>query len=173
MAETDQDQKTEEPTEKKLSEAMDRGQFARSPELGVLLLLCALLGAFGFTAKAASRDIAEYSTGMFTRFASTPVHTDTVAVQLSEAMRTVGRAIAPILCAFVGAALLSGGLQSGFRMAPNAISFIGHQHQLQNLVDSIRNETPLTVDGHEARKTVAIVRALYDSAERGAPIKLT
>ena len=57
--------------------------------------------------------------------------------------------------------------------APNAISFIGHQHQLQNLVDSIRNETPLTVDGHEARKTVAIVRALYDSADRGAPIKLT
>ena len=71
MAETDQDQKTEEPTEKKLSEATDRGQFARSPELGVLLLLCALLAAFGFTAKAASRDIAEYSTSMFTRFAST------------------------------------------------------------------------------------------------------
>src|SRR5690606_15233233 len=57
--------------------------------------------------------------------------------------------------------------------APNAISFVGHQHQLQNLVDSIRNETPLTVDGHEARKTVAIVRALYESANRGAPIQLT
>lgn len=57
--------------------------------------------------------------------------------------------------------------------APNAISFVGHQHQLQNLVDSLRNDTPLVVDGHEARKTVAIVRALYDSADRGAPVQLT
>src|SRR4051812_9435224 len=121
MAETDQDQKTEQPTEKKLNEAMDRGQFARSQELGVLLLLCGTLAALGFTAKAASRDIAEYSTGIFTRFASTPVQTDTVTVQLSEAMLTSGRAIAPILCACVIAALLSGGLQSGFRMSPEAI----------------------------------------------------
>ena len=161
MAETDQDQKTEEPTEKKLSEAMDRGQFARSPELGVLLLLCALLGAFGFTAKAASRDIAEYSTGMFTRFASTPVHTDTVAVQLSEAMRTVGRAIAPILCAFVGAALLSGGLQSGFRMAPNAISF--KPERLDPIAGFGRtfNKSALVRGGVDVLKLVSIGTALY------------
>ena len=57
--------------------------------------------------------------------------------------------------------------------APNAISFVGHQLQLQNLVDSINNHTPLTVDGREARKAVAIIRALYDSADRGAPVKLS
>src|SRR5688500_7159885 len=123
MAETDQDQKTEQPTEKKLSEATDRGQFARSQELGVLLLLCAMLGALGFTTKAASRDIADYSTGIFARFASTPVQADTVVVQIAEAMKTVMRALAPILCALVVASLVSGGLQSGFRMSPNAIGF--------------------------------------------------
>lgn len=123
MADVDQDQKTEKPTEKKLSEAMEKGQFARSPELGILLLLCALLAALGFTAKAASREVADYSVGIFTRFATTSVQSDTVVVQLSEAMTTVGRALTPILCACVIAALLSGGLQSGFRMSPEAIGF--------------------------------------------------
>ena len=39
MAEHDQDQKTEQPTEKKLNEAWDRGQFARSPEQALAQLL--------------------------------------------------------------------------------------------------------------------------------------
>jgi len=56
--------------------------------------------------------------------------------------------------------------------APNAISFLGHQLQLQNLVDSIRANSPLTVDGREARKAVAIIRALYDSANRNAPVAI-
>jgi flagellar biosynthetic protein FlhB len=161
MAETDQDQKTEQPTEKKLSEAMDRGNFARSPELGILLLLCAMLAALGFTAKTASRDIAEYSTGVFTRFASTPVHTDTVVVQISEAMRTTASALAPILCACVIAALLSGGLQSGFRMSPEAIGF-----KLERLdpiagFGRIFNKSALVRGGVDILKLVSIGTALY------------
>jgi UDP-N-acetyl-2-amino-2-deoxyglucuronate dehydrogenase len=57
--------------------------------------------------------------------------------------------------------------------APNAISFKGHQFQLQNLVDSLRGGAPLAVDGREARKAVALIRALYDSAERGTAVKLS
>ena len=69
MADHDQEQKTEQPTEKRISEAHDRGQFAKSPEMTLLFLFAALLAVLGFTAQAASRDIAEYATGMFTRFA--------------------------------------------------------------------------------------------------------
>lgn len=57
--------------------------------------------------------------------------------------------------------------------APNAISFTGHQYQLQNLVDALNHNTPLTVDGREARKAVALIRALYESADKGAPVKLS
>jgi flagellar biosynthetic protein FlhB len=123
MAETDQDQKTEQPTGKKLAEAADKGQFARSPELAILLLLCATLGALGFTAKAASRDIADYSVAIFTRFATTSVQTDTVTAQLSEAMLTSGKAAAPIMVSCIVAAILAGGLQSGFRLSPDALGF--------------------------------------------------
>lgn len=161
MADTDQDQKTEQPTEKKLSEAMDRGQFARSQELGVLLLFCAMLGALGFTAKAASRDIADYSTSIFTRFASTPVHTDTVVVQISEAMQTSGRALAPILCACVAAALLSGGLQSGFRMSPNAIGFKPERLDPIAGFGRIFNKSAFVRGGVDVLKLVSIGTALY------------
>jgi len=56
--------------------------------------------------------------------------------------------------------------------APNAMSFVGHQRQIQDLIDALRDRRPLAIDGHEARKAVALIRALYASAERGLPVKL-
>jgi predicted dehydrogenase len=56
--------------------------------------------------------------------------------------------------------------------APNAISIVGHLRQIQDLIDSLRDNRPVAIDGHEARKAVALIRALYTSAERGAPVKL-
>jgi predicted dehydrogenase len=56
--------------------------------------------------------------------------------------------------------------------APNAISFEGHRRQIQDLIDAVRENRPVAVDGHEARKAVALIRGLYASAERGVPVKL-
>lgn len=56
--------------------------------------------------------------------------------------------------------------------APNAISFIGHQRQLQDFVDALRGGRAPVIDGREGRKAVALVRALYASAECGASVKL-
>jgi predicted dehydrogenase len=55
---------------------------------------------------------------------------------------------------------------------PGAINFEGHRRQLQSLVDAIRQNRPLALDGREGRKAVALVRAIYESAERGVPVKL-
>jgi predicted dehydrogenase len=56
--------------------------------------------------------------------------------------------------------------------AANAISFAGHQKQIEDLVAAIREDRAPAIDGHEARKAVALVRALYHSAERDVPVKL-
>lgn len=56
--------------------------------------------------------------------------------------------------------------------APNAISFAGHQRQIQDLIDALRENRPLAIDGREGRKAVALVNALYASAESGAPVML-
>ena len=107
MGDNDQEQKTEQPTEKRLSEAHDRGQFPKSHEFTILFPIAAVLGVLMLTAQSASRDIAEYAVSMFTSFAHTPVQRDTVTVQLGGAMFTFGRAIAPVLVGVVIAALLA------------------------------------------------------------------
>jgi flagellar biosynthetic protein FlhB len=123
MAEHDQDQKTEQPTEKRLSDAMDRGQFAKSHELTVLFPLAAVLGVLTLTAQTASRDVAEYAVSVFTRFTATTVGHETIVVQLGEAMFTFARVIVPLLIGVVIAAALASGAQSGFRVSPKALGF--------------------------------------------------
>lgn len=117
----DNDQKTEQPTEKRLADAFERGQFAKSHEMTVLFTVVAFIGVLGFTADAAARDIARYAVEIFTRFPLIVVQRDTVAAQFGEVLWTTGRALVPVLAACVGAVLLAGGVQSGFRLSPGAL----------------------------------------------------
>jgi flagellar biosynthesis protein FlhB len=118
-----QDQKTEQPSEKRLAEASERGNFAKSHELMVLFPLAAVLGVLTLTAQSASREVAEYSIAMFTSFAGTSVARDTVIIQLGEMMLTIARVLVPVLVGVVGAVLLANGVQSGFRLSPKAVAF--------------------------------------------------
>ena len=56
--------------------------------------------------------------------------------------------------------------------SPGAISFEGHRRQIQDLIDAIRQNRDVAIDGHEARKAVALIRAMYISADRGIPVKV-
>jgi len=123
MSDTDQDQKTEKPTGKRLSEAADKGQFAKSQELSVLFSLAAALGVLGFTASTTARSIAEYAVGVFSHFARSPVEMATVPGYLHGLLEVVGGALLPVLLACAVAAVLVGGIQSGFRASPKAVGF--------------------------------------------------
>jgi UDP-N-acetyl-2-amino-2-deoxyglucuronate dehydrogenase len=64
----------------------------------------------------------------------------------------------------------SGTMGSG-AAAPMAIKFEGHLRQIQDFIDGIRERRPFFIEGVEARKAVALVRAVYDSAASGQPIR--
>lgn len=64
------------------------------------------------------------------------------------------------------------GLRSG-AAAPNAISHEGHRRQIQDLVGAIRENRSPVLAAREGRNAVAIVRAIYESAERRAPVALS
>jgi UDP-N-acetyl-2-amino-2-deoxyglucuronate dehydrogenase len=64
----------------------------------------------------------------------------------------------------------SGTMGSG-AAAPMAIKFEGHLRQIQDFIDGIRERRPFFIEGVEARKAVALVRAVYDSAASGRPIR--
>ena len=70
----------------------------------------------------------------------------------------------------IRAAKVDPAMRSGAGSA-TAISHDGHRRQIQDLVDALRAQRPTAISGREARNAVALIRALYLSAERGAPVR--
>ena len=166
MSDVDQDQKTEQATGKKLAEAAGRGQFAKSPEFQVLLLLGAALCVLAFTAQATAHAVAEYAVSMFSRFTVTTVALDTVTMQLGEVMLTAGKGLGPVLLACVIAAIVGGGLQSGFRLSPDALGL-----RFENLDPSagfsrVISKAAIVRGGIDLLKLLAIGMAVWGGAKR-------
>lgn len=61
---------------------------------------------------------------------------------------------------------------SGGASDPKAISFVGHQLQLQDFIDAIRHNRPPRVDGSEGRRSVEVILAIYAAAASGRSQKL-
>jgi flagellar biosynthetic protein FlhB len=164
MAEQDNDQKTEQPTERRLTEATERGQFARTPELSVLLMLAAALGVLAFTTGTTAESVAEYSVGIFSRFATTRIDLGSVTTEFGEVLITSGRVLLPLLLACVGAALFASGLQSGFQLSPKAVTFKFDQLNPVAGFGRIFSKATLVRSGIDLLKLVAIGLALYVGA---------
>ncbi len=164
MADEDQDQKTEQPSEKKLSDAHDEGQFAKSHELTVLFPFAALLGVFVLTVETSARDIAEYAVGIFTRFGSMTIEPDTVTVQLGLLLLTAGRVLLPLLLAVVGATLFAGGLQSGFRLTPKSMMFKFDRLDVVAGFERVFSKSVFVRTGIDVLKLGAIGSALWFGA---------
>lgn len=61
---------------------------------------------------------------------------------------------------------------SGGAADPKAISFVGHQMQLEDFVDAICTGRQPRVDGAEGRKSVEIILAIYEAAKTGRSQRL-
>jgi flagellar biosynthetic protein FlhB len=119
----DQDSKSELPTEKHLTEARQKGQFAKSPEISVVAMLAATLAALSFTMGSAAHDLGGMAVGIFSQLGSAQVTAGTLASQLGDIGLVIGKVLLPIIGAAVLAALVSGGVQSGFHFTPEVLGF--------------------------------------------------
>jgi flagellar biosynthetic protein FlhB len=161
MADHDQDSKTELPTQKRLQEAADKGQFAKAPELTVVLTLAAALGALGFSAQQTAQEVGSYAVDLFSGFPQRTVDAGTVPLLFGDFLRLVATGTAPVLCACVGAALLAGGVQSGFNLAPKAVSFRPEALNPVAGFGRLFSKSTLIHSGLDTLKLVAIGFALY------------
>jgi len=123
MSDTDQDSKTELPTEKHMSEARDKGQFAKAPELSVVAMLAATVGALSLTLGTATHDVGSLAVNIFSQLGSMQVASNTIPSQLGDILIVIGKVLLPIMGASVLASLISGGMQSGFRFTPEVLGF--------------------------------------------------
>jgi UDP-N-acetyl-2-amino-2-deoxyglucuronate dehydrogenase len=56
--------------------------------------------------------------------------------------------------------------------AASGISIEGHLRQIADFVAAVRDDRAPAIDGHEGRKAVALVHAIYESARRGVPVRV-
>jgi len=55
---------------------------------------------------------------------------------------------------------------------PSAINFDGHQKNFEDVVEAIKQGRPPMVDGHEARRTIVLINAIYQSAKDGIRVEV-
>ena len=114
-------QKTEQPTGKRLSEAHDRGQYAKAPEIQIFATMAAILVVLSFTVEASSKYVAIFTTEIFTQFTRLSLNSETAVSQMASLLITAGIVVGPVILACTLAAVVAGGLQSGFRISYKAV----------------------------------------------------
>ena len=164
MADTENDQKTEQASERHLEEAMEHGRFARVPELSALLILIGALFVLALTARSATDRLAEFSISTFTGFASKPVRSDTVAALFSEMVLVGGQVAFPMVIACAGAALLAGGFQTGFRITPKVVGLDFEKLDMMAGLQRIFSAKAAVHTAFDTLKLVAIGGSLYIGA---------
>jgi len=55
---------------------------------------------------------------------------------------------------------------------PKAITNQGHILNIKNVINHLNGDSPLLIDGYEARKSVEIINAIYESAKTNKWISL-
>ena len=161
MSDQDNDNKTEQPTGRKLSEAADRGQFAKSPEMSVVFILAATLGVIAFTARATVDSLIQYLSSIFTNYAVTKVSIDTITVPLADMIMVIGKALMPVLLTCAGAAMLANGLQTGFQLSGKALEFKIDQLNPVEGFSRVFSKSTLVRSGLDLLKLLAIGFVLY------------
>jgi len=66
----------------------------------------------------------------------------------------------------------SNGSAKGGASDPLSINYLGHQRQMEDMMQAIKTGSKPLIDGVEARKSVEIVLAIYESARSGKLIRL-
>jgi len=122
MAENDDGQeKVHDPSEKRLKDAADEGQIAQSKEVGSAMILLAGASSLVFANDYLASSMRAASEESFRVEANPRMEMDD-AVQLAQQMMVwIGSAVAiPLLFLFM-AALISGLMQTGFKISPKAL----------------------------------------------------
>ena len=159
-------QKTEQPTGKKLSEAHDRGQYAKAPEIQIFATMAAILVVLSFTVEASSKYVAIFTTEIFTQFTRLSLNSETAVSQMASLLITAGIVVGPVILACTLAAVVAGGLQSGFRISYKAV---GLNFDKLNIAEGFQRlfSTKIFVNvGLDSLKVIAVGTTFYIGARK-------
>lgn len=117
MSDEDDSQKTEEPTERKLSQAREKGQVSSSQEIKSWAILMGGAGAMGLTFPWMMDGLAGFIVGFIENANSIVIERGTMAGILKNSLFEMGYYLAPTFAILVVMAFLSNVVQVGFLIA--------------------------------------------------------
>jgi flagellar biosynthetic protein FlhB len=123
MSEQQAGEKTEKASQKRLEEAHKKGQFARSPEVQTAFVLMSAMTALMFSGGEMWRLMANTQVSLFSHLHDTPLSLNVMQRYAVNGALLFVRCVWPVLAATVLAGLLAGGIQTRFRVAPEALGF--------------------------------------------------
>lgn len=121
MPDVDQANKTEPPSPKKLQDAFEKGNFPRSPEIGTFAILAATYTAILFAGQEGFERLMDFARILFAGLADVEISHTWVVSSATSLCNGILSGLSPIFLSCFSAALIAGGLQSGFKITPKAI----------------------------------------------------
>ncbi len=120
MAETGQE-KTEQPTPRKLQEARRKGQVAKSKDLSAAVVLMAAVAVFYSVSQNVVTGMEKHLTWYYTNCFTFGLPEKQLHWAMIRSLLDVVAVFAPVLLVIVVAAVFSNVMQSGFLLAPEAV----------------------------------------------------
>ena len=165
MSEESFQEKTEQPTPKKIADARKKGTVAQSREIPSAIILLTSLGFFFFSGSWMFLSLSEFMGGMFRNIGSFRIHDITTVSTLSILiLKNVLSIILPFMLAVVVAGIVANIVQIGFLFSPeafspklskfNPISGIKKLFSLKSLVELVKSLIKITFVGGIAYLTI-------------------
>jgi flagellar biosynthesis protein FlhB len=115
-------EKTEQPTARKLDEALKHGQIAQSPEVQTVFVLFAGLAALSFAGQDTWRALVGATVGMLGHLHDTPLSSDALQAYGVSGTVLMLRCAGPVVLATLLGGLLAGAVQNRFNTASEALT---------------------------------------------------
>jgi flagellar biosynthetic protein FlhB len=119
----DKGSKTEQPTDKKMREAVEEGNFAKTPDIQVVFVLLAAVSVVSFYGKEQAIRVGEIAIGIFGGLARYPINVEAVGDWTLVSATTMLGFVLPMCVTCAAAGVLAGGIQSRFQLSPKVLDF--------------------------------------------------
>jgi flagellar biosynthesis protein FlhB len=118
---SDQQNKTEEPTAKRLTEAQETGQFPRAPDLQTVAILAGAIWAVSVLGREISDNVASIAVGIFSNLGKMEIRPEAVGPWAMSSLKTLLALSMPLAFVCAVAAILMGGVQTRFALSPKVL----------------------------------------------------
>jgi flagellar biosynthesis protein FlhB len=114
--------KTEQPTGRRLEQALSRGQIANSPEVQTVFVLLGALAALSFSGQEIWKSLAGASFASLGHLHDTSISSDALQGYAVNGVLLLVRCVGPVVLATLLAGLLAGAVQNRFNTASEALT---------------------------------------------------